>query len=953
MMAAAYAALISVNHILDQLRLHPRPPISIHTQHAQSLTRIISSLLNFLEGYTPRVDHSDEADELECRIADAAHAAEDVIEGYIVDRILARSESSSDGEEISCIEFGRNLERVIGEMDLIEKEAMLVKEKGGNQGQLRRLSSVPAGSGRDVAMIGVDEILVKLMDTLISDKSGRQTISITGMGGIGKTTLARSIYENQIVEHHFDILAWVTVSQEYTMEDLLLQLFLCLRKSQGMSRESLSEMSEDELGEILYKSLCGMRYLIVIDDLWDVEVWDGLQHFFPNDRNQSRIMITTRLANLALRLSGSHSYEMNFLDEKDSWSLLCKYVFGKESCPLELEDTGRKIARNCKGLPLFIITIGGLLAASERTLGYWKHIARDLISTVNLEADERCLKILYTSYNQLPVHLKPCFLYMGVFPEDRVVIASELIKLWVAEGFLRSIDGKSLDEVAKEYLKELVDRNLILVHKWGSGGKIKSCKIHDLLRDLCLREADKQKFAGFVRPGNPDARIPQCRILVHRRHRSKELYHSDGSHMSPYKLSYAVDLRSDHYYDTYLYRFLAASKYVSPARSLIWDSFGDHSYDTSSKRNLEGYFEGLSESPNGRLLRVFKIFDLRHRYSSSSDDRKSAYFQDSASKLVNLRYISYPQTGYSFSPSVCRLWNLYTLTARHTTAVAPPEIWKMPLLRHVEFYSISLPDPPIDGFVLGSLQTLCTVTIWDCRKKVLKSIPNIKKLKIHQGKLESWSVIYLKNLACLHKLESLEITIFGGFFQNSIPLEFWSNLALPHSLKKLTLYGTRIRWEEMPATIGWLPHLQVLKLKRDSFVGSEWETVERQFCKLKYLQIAGCDLVYWTTESAHFPCLEHLQLEHLILKEIPLAIGEIPTLQSIKLVDCSTSAVASATKIREDQQENYGNDDLQVQIERSIGRTSKDDLQVLPQWNQVSDVRKIEWSKDIEWVRVY
>ncbi|XP_042022538.1 uncharacterized protein LOC121769842 [Salvia splendens] len=417
--------------------------------------------------------------------------------------------------------------------------------------------------------------------------------------------------------------------------------------------------------------------------------------------------------------------------------------------------------------------------------------------------------------------------------------------------------------------------------------------------------------------------------------------------MLPYKLSYTLDLRSDHYYATYLYQFLAASKHVSPARSLIWDSFGDHSYDTSSKRNLEGYFEGLSESPNLRLLRVFKIFDLRRRYSSSSDDMKYASFQDSASKLLNLRYISYPQTGHSFSPSVCRLWNLSTLTARHTTAVAPPEIWKMPLLRHVEFYSISLPDPPVDGFVLESLQTLCTVTILDCRKKVLKRIPNIKKLKIHEGKLESWSVTYLNNLACLHKLESLEITIFGGFFQNSIPLEFWSNLALPHSLEKLTLFGTRIRWEDMPATIGWLPHLQVLKLKCDSFVGSEWETVERQFCKLKYLLIDSCDLVYWTTESAHFPCLEHLQLEHLILKEIPSVIGEIPTLQSIKLVDCSTSAGVSARKLQQDQQENYGNDDLQVQIERSTGRTSKDDLQVLPQWNMFSGFWKIEWSKDI------
>lgn len=285
---------------------------------------------------------------------------------------------------------------------------------------------------------------------------------------------------------------------------------------------------------------------------------------------------------------------------------------------------------------------------------------------------------------------------------------------------------------------------------------------------------------------------------------------------------------------------------------------------------------------------------------------------------MNLRYISYPQIEYSFPLTLSRLWNLQTLIARHTTALAPPEIWKMPLLRHVQFYNISLPDPPSDSaFVLENLKTLFTITIWDCRDKVVERIPNIKKIKICQGQLECWSVHYLNNLGCLHKLESLEIG-FTSFQTIPSPLDLLSKLTFPHSLTKLTLYGTRLPWGDMATKIGSLPLLQVLKLKWDSFVGSEWETFEGQFCSLKSLLIHDCGLVYWTIENTHFPCLEHLQLGFLKeLKEIPFALGEIPTLQSIKLVACS-SPLVSARGILEDQRDNYGNDVLQLHIDNFI-----------------------------------
>ncbi|KAL8481970.1 hypothetical protein ACS0TY_028206 [Phlomoides rotata] len=202
-----------------------------------------------------------------------------------------------------------------------------------------------------------------------------------------------------------------------------------------------------------------------MDDIWSSEAWDQIRPFFPDNKNGSRVMITTRLSNLAFDLSGSRDFQMNFLDEDTSWALLCKTVFGEEGCPIELEDIAKEITRNCRGLPLSIVVIGGLLANSNMTRTYWEYILENLASFINLENDEYCLQLLRTSYKELPVHLKSCFLYMGIFPEDCEIRISKLIKLLVAEGILRPSEDKRLEDVAEEYIMELVDRNLILPHK--------------------------------------------------------------------------------------------------------------------------------------------------------------------------------------------------------------------------------------------------------------------------------------------------------------------------------------------------------------------------------------------------------------------------------------------------------------------------------------------------------
>ncbi|XP_057802829.1 putative late blight resistance protein homolog R1A-10 [Salvia miltiorrhiza] len=894
---AAYAALVSLMHIIDDLESHHSPPISLNKQQVQSLTENVMFLQEFLEAYISPV--SDEADPLEMRIADVAYAAEDAIESHIVAKIqLSRSRETIRSRFLSCfrapedpktvssnhdddeeMNLFQDVQNMIQEMDQIKSLAMQRNtDKVVLHVTRRSLVSASSSTGKNSSgmVVWSEGVVNGILERLVSDQCERQVIPITGMGGIGKTTLAKTVYSKKIIEQRFDVCAWATVSQQYNAREILCEL---VSQATNKSKEQLSEKSEDKLELELYQYLSGRRFLIVMDDMWSIDAWDRIQRFFPENKNCSRILVTTRLSHLSSQLNNNYSLQMKFLDEVRSWELFSKTVFGVGSCPHELEKIGKKIVENCRGLPLSIVVVGGILRNREHTLIVWESISQNLASEVNLDNDKFCMELLKMSYNHLPVYLKPCFLYMGVFEEDDSVRVSTLVKLWVSEGFLKPMNGKSLETIAIEFLKDLIDRNLILVGEVGKTGNIKFVKIHDLLRDLCLNQSKKDGFyhvigqsspRGLSGQSSPRGMSSQRRVVIPRNMPKKKVL---------------GDLQS-----------------MPRARSIISE------------------YGRVPRIKNSRLLRTLHA-------------NKFPYFKDA--QYVNLRHLAVEVGSLSsIFTSFTRFWNLHILivSCNWKEFTAPAEIWRMPQLRDIEmtrgiFY---LPEPSSDDVVvMENLLVLERIANFKCSEEVVKRIPNIKKLGIKyfgRGGIEQDDYYCLNNIKRLCKLEFLQVDCWDDFRAAPYALTF------PQSLKKLSLYmNGGFEWEKILEKIGSMPLLEKLKLWFGRFGTGKWEMVEGQFPSLKYLELGWClSLEHWTAESnSIFPCLEKLHLYLMEeLKEIPTQIGDIPTLQKILMSNCGESAVMCAKEIVEEQVELQG-EDLPFHVQVWVRRKNEALVQIV------------------------
>nr|AYN64282.1 RGH1 [Hordeum vulgare subsp. spontaneum] len=347
-----------------------------------------------------------------------------------------------------------------------------------------------------------DQELMRLLSMEGDDASDKRLkkVSIVGFGGLGKTTLARAVYEK--IKGDFDCRAFVPVGQNPDMKKVLRDILIDL----GNPHSDLAMLDANQLIKKLHEFLENKRYLVIIDDIWDEKLWEGINFAFPNRNNLgSRLITTTRIVSVSNSCCSSNDdsvYQMEPLSVDDSRRLFCKRIFTDENgCPNEFEQVSRDILKKCGGVPLAIITIASALADGQKmkTKYEWDILLQSLGSGLTEDNSlEEMRRILAFSYSNLPSHLKTCLLYLCIYPEDSTIYRDKLIWKWVAEGFVHHQNqGSSLFLLGLNYFNQLINRSMIQPIYDGNG-EAYACRVHDMVLDLICNLSHEAKFVNLL-----------------------------------------------------------------------------------------------------------------------------------------------------------------------------------------------------------------------------------------------------------------------------------------------------------------------------------------------------------------------------------------------------------------------------------------------------------------------
>ncbi|KAK3198631.1 hypothetical protein Dsin_022046 [Dipteronia sinensis] len=824
------------------------------------------------------------------QVRDLAYEIEDVLDEFKihVPQKFHRHRLSKYAESVvyhfkhwgALHDMSSEVQRINGRMnniiDMDRLRNIISSEEGSSSGARVELYHV---TPKEDDMVGFEGHIEALIHHLVGgsrsrSRSRRKTIWVVGPGGSGKTILVKNVYESKKILKQYDCHAWIHVSRGCKINEVLLSMLKQLCKG----REESNLPTEDIRAKVR-NHLQRRRYLIVLDDVWSKDVWECIVNALPQGSGGSGIIVTSRNLNVALSCVESSDYihELKGLEWEEAWHLFCKKTFQNNEgcCPKELLEWSENIVTKCERLPLAIAAVGSLLSKKRQTPNEWKKLHDSLGSDYNLAIISR---ILLPSYKDLPNNLKNCFLYFSIFPEDYSIERGRLIRLWIAEGFIKERRGKTLEDVAEDYLSELIGRNLVEVSKWDFDGRVSSCRVQNLIREFIISKSKEENFVEVLAKSNLG--IPA---------------------------DYKIRRLSIHHSNT---RWSDMSG-LSCVRSFFIFEF-DNSFHSRIRKLLHDF-------------RLVRSLDLQ--------GAPLAEFHKEIVELTLLRYLSLRGTKIAVVPkSIKKLAYLETLNLKHTCVTKLPfEIYGLKFLQHLLVYHYNVKkyvifdsaqgvEVPAGVQGLSAILKLSLIQVNKHQKIIaeLKFLVELRKLgltglKREDGRELCASIQKMKKLSTLdvcssYKEEYLELDdmdnppiLLQRLYLKGHLHKFPAWVSSLDSLVRIGLKWSRLETSPLEALQAF-PNLVELEMV-DAYTGNALEFKVDTFKELKFLHLEQIDrLNMMIVEEKAMPKLRKLTICKCEKMEmLPLGISNLTQLQELLVYDMHMNFVDRLQKNSEDR----------------------------------------------------
>ncbi|XP_044476111.1 putative disease resistance protein RGA3 [Mangifera indica] len=556
-----------------------------------------------------------------------------------------------------------------------------------------------------------DFLVSKLLDERNEEQKDLPVISLIGMGGIGKTTLAQLAYNNDKVKSHFDTRVWVCVSDpfdEFRVAKAILEGLKC-------PTDNLGEL--ESLLQCIHQSITGKKFLLVLDDVWseDHNKWESFYLYLKNGSYGSKVLITTRSDRVALIMGSVDPIIMEKLSEDECWLVFTQFAFfGRplKECK-KLEKMGKEIVAKCDGLPLAAKTIGSLLRF-KRPRDKWQQILDSEIWTLE-EIEEGLFSPLMLSYNDLPFEIRQCFLYCAIFPKDHDIKKDHLIKLWMAQGYLGFDNDTEMEVIGQEYFDHLASRSFFQEFQKDDDGNIESCKMHDIVHD----------FAQFL------SKNEYFTVEIH--HDLVINTSNEKARHSMLTLNYGATLP-------------ISICSIKSLRTLLTDC-------EDSERSMYSLPDDVLPNLFGELTSL-RALEISPKFGRS--DLITA-IPEEVKKLIHLKYLNLSGQDVEELPETfCELYNLQTLDISRCMRLKelPEGMGKLINLRHLmNYHTNSLSYMPKGIEKLTCLRTLSEfVSSSDGSNATLACLKDLKHLR---GKLEIRGLQNVTNVSEVKRMQIL------------------------------------------------------------------------------------------------------------------------------------------------------------------------------------------------------